>query len=97
MDGDEGDIEKTQLLSDSEGSGSASSAEEGERELERLLSAAGYGFFHLLLLLVSSLATAADGVEVLGVGFVVPIAEEDLRLNTIRKGYLDASVFVGEC
>ena len=69
---------------------------EKDRELEELLSTAGYGLFHVVVLLVSALSIGADAVEVLGVAFVVPIAEEDLNLTTARKGYLDASVFIGQ-
>jgi hypothetical protein len=73
----------------------ATEGQERDRELERLLDSAGYGFFHVLVLLVLALALSADAVEVVGVGFVVPVAEQDLALDTPRKGYLDASVFVG--
>ena len=66
-----------------------------ERELEELLYSSGYGFFHVLLILVTGLATAADAVEIFGVSFVVPIAEKDLDLTTATKGYLDASIFIG--
>ena len=69
--------------------------EDRERELERLLSASGYGLFHALLLLIATLCSAVDATEVLGVAFVMPVAEEDLKLTTARKGYLDASVFIG--
>lgn len=69
---------------------------EKDRELEELLSTAGYGLFHVLVLLVSALSIGADAVEVLGVAFIVPIAEEDLNLTTARKGYLDASIFIGQ-
>ena len=65
------------------------------RELEGLLKSAGYGFFHILLTVLSGIVLAADAVEVIGVGFVVPIADKDLNLTTAQKGYLDASVFVG--
>lgn len=71
---------------------------EKERELEEMLDTAGYGLFHVLVLLVSALSIGADAVEVLSVAFVVPVAEaeEDLNLTTARKGYLDASIFIGQ-
>ena len=91
--------EKSQLLSSSgensdheEQSGSYGTDREDQ---DRLLRTAGYGFFHILLVAVCGMATAADGTQVFAVGFVVPIAEEDLHLSTARKGYLDASVFIG--
>lgn len=67
-----------------------------DRELEGLLDAAGYGFFHVVLVLVTGLATAADAVEIFGVSFIVPVAGKDLHLTTARKGYLNASIFVGK-
>ena len=65
------------------------------RALENYLKFSGFGVFHAFLLLVSGLATAADAVEIFGVSFVVPIAEDDLNLSTGDKGWLDASIFIG--
>jgi VNT family MFS transporter (synaptic vesicle glycoprotein 2) len=67
------------------------------RTLESYLKLSGFGVFHVFLLLVSGLATAADAVEIFGVSFVVPIAEGDLNLSTGDKGWLDASIFIGTC
>ena len=66
-----------------------------ELALEEQLSRAGFGFFHVMLVMVSGLATAADSVEIFGVSFVVPIADRDLRLNSADKGWLDAIIFIG--
>ena len=65
------------------------------RVLETYLKFSGFGIFHVFLLLVSGLATAADAVEIFGVSFVVPIAEDYLNLSTGDKGWLDASIFIG--
>lgn len=65
------------------------------RTLESYLKHSGIGLFHVILLLVTGLATAADAVEIFGVSFVVPIAEDDLNLSTGDKGWLDASIFIG--
>lgn len=65
------------------------------RTLENYLKYSGFGLFHVFLLLVTGLATAADAVEIFGVSFVVPIAADDLNLSTSDKGLLDASIFVG--
>lgn len=67
------------------------------RTLESYLKFSGFGVFHVFLLLVSGLATAADAIEIFGVSFVVPIAEGDLSLSTGDKGWLDASIFIGMC
>ena len=64
--------------------------------LEQQLNLAGFGFFHVLLITVSGLAMAADSVEIFGVSFVVPIADKDLGLTTVEKGWLDASIFIGQ-
>ena len=66
-----------------------------ERTLENYLKYSGFGLFHVFLLLVSGLATAADAVEIFGVSFVLPVAEEDIGLSTSNKGWLQASIFVG--
>ncbi len=66
------------------------------RELESYLRASGFGFFHVILLVVVGLATAADAVEVFSISFVLPIAGEDLDLTTAHKGWLDAGIFIGE-
>ena len=64
--------------------------------LERQLNIAGFGFFHVVIIMVSGLALAADSVEIFGVSFVVPIADKDLGLTTVEKGWLDASIFMGQ-
>ena len=65
------------------------------RTLENYLKYSGFGLFHVFLLLITGLATAADAVEIFGVSFVVPIAADDLSLSTSDKGWLDASIFIG--
>ena len=76
--------------------GEAGKKAQSERRLEALLRTSGFGLFHVILLLVTGLATAADSVEIFGVSFVLPIAGQDLDLTTARKGYLDASIFIGQ-
>lgn len=66
------------------------------KQLESYLHSSGFGFFHVIILSVVGLATAADAVEIFGVSFVLPIAEHDLNLSTADKGWLDASIFMGE-
>ena len=68
----------------------------GVKQLEAYLEDTGFGFFHVLIMLFTGLATAADSVEIFGVAFVVPIAECDLDLSSADKGWLDAIVFVGK-
>ena len=93
--------ENRSLLVDCESSERVSAEDIAEREdqeartLENYLKYSGFGVFHVFLLLVTGLATAADAVEIFGVSFVVPIAEDDLNLSTGDKGWLDASIFIG--
>ena len=82
--------------SDNKELNSGSNLEDQTRELESRLKASGLGFFHLLLLTVVGLAIAADASEVFSVSFVLPIAEHDLNITTAEKGWLIASVFVGQ-
>ena len=67
-----------------------------DHELICYFKTSGFGFFHVLLLIVVGLATAADAVEVFSVSFVLPIAENDLNITTAEKGWLIASIFIGE-
>ncbi len=64
-------------------------------ELEELIKSSGFGLFHVILVIVSGLALTADCVEVMAVSFVVPVAD-DLNMSTAEKGYLNASIFVGQ-
>ena len=75
---------------------SGNSQESQDRELESYLRSSGFGFFHVLLLIVVGLATAADAVEVFSVAFVLPIAAQDLKVTTAEKGWLIASIFIGQ-
>ncbi len=97
--GEEGrsDVSKPLLPSDVDDllTGEAVKKAQSERRLEALLKTSGFGLFHVILLLVTGLATAADSVEIFGVSFVLPIADSDLDLTTAHKGYLDASIFIG--
>ena len=67
-----------------------------EKLVEEQLDTAGYGSFHVILVLVAGIAAAADSVEIFGVSFVLPVADKDLDLSTALKGYLDASIFMGQ-
>ena len=90
-----GELTSTPVTTDDESAGEETNIVQDARQLERFLRHAGFGFFHVVLLLVIGLATAADAVEIFGVSFVVPIAEDDLELSTADKGWLDASIFIG--
>ena len=67
-----------------------------ERQLEDQLSTVGFGFFHVLLAFIVALADAANMVEIFGVSFILPLDDIELVLRTARKGYMNASIFVGQ-
>ena len=56
--------------------------EEGSEELDpehpmdKQLEKIGYGFFHVLLVLIAGWALASDSVEVLSVSFVIPVIDK---------------------
>jgi len=48
-----------------------------------------------MALAVCGLANAADAVEILSMGLVLPAAEDDLKLTATAKGALSSCVFLG--
>ncbi|XP_051917436.1 synaptic vesicle glycoprotein 2C isoform X2 [Hippocampus zosterae] len=73
-------------------------ADEGARarlSYEEAVEAAGFGWFHWLLLLVCGWANASDAVEILCVSFLLPSARCDLLLSSSDMGLLTASIFLG--
>ncbi|XP_007906281.1 synaptic vesicle glycoprotein 2C isoform X3 [Callorhinchus milii] len=62
---------------------------------EEAVEEAGFGCYHLMLLLVCGWANASDAVEILCVSFLLPTARCDLHLNTTDMGWLTASIFLG--
>jgi len=64
-------------------------------DYETAVSLSGYGKFHYLLLAVCGWANASDAIEILAISFVLPSAECDLELTSVRKGWLTAIMFIG--
>ncbi|KAM9814591.1 synaptic vesicle glycoprotein 2C isoform 1-T1 [Syngnathus typhle] len=62
---------------------------------EEAVEAAGFGWFHWLLLLVCGWANASDAVEIVCVSFLLPTARCDLQLSSSDMGLLTASIFLG--
>ncbi|XP_064421870.1 synaptic vesicle glycoprotein 2C isoform X3 [Latimeria chalumnae] len=62
---------------------------------EEAIEAAGFGWFHALLLLACGWANASDAVEILCVSFLLPTARCDLHLSTADMGWLTSSIFLG--
>ncbi|XP_054722226.1 synaptic vesicle glycoprotein 2C-like [Uloborus diversus] len=62
---------------------------------EHLLEQAGFGAFHILVLLMAGLALAADAVELFAVGYILPSAEHELCMDEYQKGWLGTISFIG--
>jgi len=65
------------------------------KKLSVTLDSIGYGFFHVILLIIAGWALASDSVEILCISFISPAAEQDLGLTKKTEGWLDASIFIG--
>ena len=66
--------------------------------LDELLDKAGYGLFHVILVLVAGWALASDSVEVQCISFVAPVLEEDtssIKPSPLQQGALDSIIFLG--
>ncbi|XP_065883806.1 synaptic vesicle glycoprotein 2C-like [Dysidea avara] len=90
--------ESTDLRDRSDSDSSLSGETESKSDLNKLsstLDSIGYGFFHIILTLVSGWALASDSVEILCISFISPAAEHDLYLSKKKEGWLDASIFIG--
>lgn len=55
----------------------------------------GCGRWQYIILLACGLGNAADAVEILAVGLVLPVAGDDLQLGPGAKGALSACIFFG--
>ena len=82
---------------DEEGKNGEESSPRGKL-LDELLDKAGYGFFHVLLVLVAGWALASDSVEVQCISFVAPVLDAKnatIHPTTLEQGALDSVIFVG--
>ncbi|XP_067829475.1 synaptic vesicle glycoprotein 2C isoform X2 [Heptranchias perlo] len=62
---------------------------------EEAVEEAGFGRFHMALLVICGWANASDAIEILCVSFLLPTARCDLQLGTADMGWLTASIFLG--
>ncbi|CAD5122148.1 DgyrCDS10596 [Dimorphilus gyrociliatus] len=72
-----------------------SQSTEKATEYETAISEAGYGRFHLKLLLLCGWAVSSDAIEVVCISFVLPSATCDFRMTGFYKGLLTAIIFLG--
>jgi len=56
----------------------------------------GHGIFHIALLFVCGGCITATICELLGIGYLLPAAACDLRMNDSDKGVLGAIAFIGK-
>ena len=57
--------------------------------------AAGFGRFHFWLAVACGIANASDAIEILCISFLLPSAECDFKLTSVDKGWISASMFIG--
>ncbi|CAH2042665.1 unnamed protein product, partial [Iphiclides podalirius] len=65
-------------------------------ELDIALKECGFGLFHVMLLLASLIGFIAGTSVSNTTPYILPIAECDLDMNLLEKGFLNAIPFVGQ-
>ncbi len=67
------------------------------REYEVALKHLGFGFFHILLLLINGTALLSDAIEVLSISFVLPVLNdpEEFGVGDSEEAVLSSIIFVG--
>ena len=55
----------------------------------------GFGRFHFWLAVACGIANASDAIEILCISFLLPSAECDFKLTSVDKGWISASMFIG--
>lgn len=54
-----------------------------------------FGLFHYILIFLCGLVQISVAMETMGITYILPVAECDLKLNATRKGILAGTTFVG--
>lgn len=67
------------------------------REYEVALKHLGFGYFHILLLLINGVALLSDAIEVLSISFVLPIlnSPEEFGVGDSEEALLASVIFIG--
>ncbi len=67
------------------------------KEYEVALEHLGFGFFHIILLIVNGVALLSDAIEVLAISFIFPvlIRNEDWGVGSKEQAILSSVIFVG--
>lgn len=68
---------------------------ESRATLEEALTRIGFGKFSLILVTLTGAILGCVVLETVGINFVLPVAQCDLKLSTQDKGILSAIGFVG--
>ncbi|MES1913109.1 MAG: hypothetical protein MHM6MM_005336 [Cercozoa sp. M6MM] len=63
--------------------------------LDDVLENIGLGWRHVLLVVAAGVANSTDAFEVFIVPFLLPEAEDDLKLSAAQKGWLASTQFIG--
>ena len=66
-------------------------------EYEPVLKIIGFGWFHIILLLVNGVALSSDAIEILSISFVIPILKcpTEFSLTGWQDGLLSSIMFLG--
>ena len=66
-------------------------------EYEPVLKIIGFGWFHIILLVVNGIALSSDAIEVLSISFVIPILKcrTEFSLTGWQDGLLSSIMFLG--
>lgn len=67
------------------------------REYEVALKYLGFGFFHVILLLINGTALLSDAIEVLSISFVLPVLnkKEEYGVGDLGEALLSSVIFIG--
>ena len=65
------------------------------RTLEQLLEAEGFGLFHVALLVFTAIGYAGCTMTSFSIPWVLPAADVELSLTSVRKGWINALNVIG--
>ena len=67
------------------------------KEYEVALKHLGFGFFHILLLVINGVALSSDAVEILSISFIFPVLsrKDGWGLGSAEEALLGSTIFLG--
>ena len=94
----EGSGDESSGVNDQKGLLSTSEIEDGVvREYEVALKYLGFGFFHILLLVINGVALSSDSIEVLSISFIFPVLSRKAEwgIRSSEEAILGSIIFLG--